>query len=172
AAGGKALKAVVDVSDDGFLGALLSAPIEIDAGDVMAGWRAGRGVYFEGGDKLSVTIAINKTIGPVHLFKVGVAVDFAKNSVTATVTADAQLGPLYAFVDGLGLDVMLVPNDHGALGKYDLGFGLKLPTGYAVALDASGIEGGGFLSIQDREYRGALALKFGTLGFSAFAILD
>lgn len=172
AAGAKALKAIVDASDDGFLGALLSAPIEIDAGDVLAGWRAGRGIYFEGGDKLSVTIAIDKTIGPVHLYKIGVAVDFTNNSVTGTMTADAQLGPLYALVDGLGLAVILVPNDHGALGKYDLGFGLKLPTGYAVALGASGIEGGGYLSIHDREYRGALALKFETLGFSAFAILD
>jgi hypothetical protein len=172
AAGVKALKAVVDVSDDGFLGMLVSSPMEIDAGDLLAGWRAGRGIYFEGGDKLSVTVPVNKSIGPFHLYKIGVAVDFTQNSLTGMVTADAQLGPLYAFIDGLGLAVMLVPNEHGALGKYDLGFGLKLPTGYAVALDASGVTGGGYLSIQDREYRGALALKFETLGFSAFAILD
>jgi uncharacterized protein DUF6603 len=173
AAGVQGLKAVVDVSGDGFLGMLLSAPIEIDAGDVLAGWRAGRGIYFEGGTKLSVTIAIDKTIGPLRLYKIGVAIDFTHDlAVTGTVTADAQLGPLYAFVDGLGLAVMLVPNDHGALGKYDLAFGLKLPTGYAVALDATGVTGGGYLSIRDSEYRGALALKFETLGFSAFAILD
>lgn len=172
AAGVKGLKVVVDVSDDGFLGMLLSTPIEIDAGDVLAGWRTGRGIYFEGGDKLSVTVALNKTLGPFHLYKIGVAVDFTQNSLTGTVTADARLGPLYAYVEGLGLTVMLVPNDQGALGKYDLGFGLKLPTGYAIALEASGVTGGGFLSIQDREYRGALALKFQTLGFSAFAILD
>jgi hypothetical protein len=65
-----------------------------------------------------------------------------------------------------------VPNDNGALGKYDLAFGLKLPTGYAVSLEASGITGGGFLSVSDSEYRGALALKFETFGLSAFAILD
>jgi hypothetical protein len=172
AVGVKSLKAVVDVSNDGFLGMLLSTPIEIDVGDVLAGWREGRGVYFEGGDKLSVTLAINKSLGPFHLYKIGLAIDFTQNSLTGMVTADAQLGPLYAFVDGLGLAVMLVPNDHGALGRYDLGFGLKLPTGYAIALEASGITGGGFLSIQDHEYRGALALKFETLGFSAFGILD
>src|SRR5262249_36201545 len=130
------------------------------------------GVYFEGGDKLSVTAAVNKSIGPFHLYKIGIAIDFKQNALTALVTADATLGPLYAFADGLGLAVMLVPNDHGALGKYDLGFGLKLPTGYAIALNASGITGGGYLSIRDREYRGALALKFEKLGFSAFAILD
>lgn len=172
-AGVEALKTVVDVSQDGFLGMLVSGPIELDAGNVLAGWRTGRGIYFEGGTKLSVAIPINKTLGPLKLYKIGVTVDFTHDTaVTGVVTADAQLGPLYAFVDGLGLTVTLVPSDHGALGKHDLAFGLKLPTGYAVALDASGITGGGFLSIQDKEYRGALALQFKTFGFSAFAILD
>jgi hypothetical protein len=173
AAGAKGLKVVADASGDGFLSMLLSGPIEIDAGDVLAGWRAGRGIYFEGGSNLTVTIPVNKTIGPFKLYKIGITIDLAHNpSVTGAVTADAQLGPLYAFVEGLGLTVMLVPNDHGALGKYDLAFGLKLPTGYAVALDASGITGGGFLAVSDSEYRGALALKFEKFGFSAFAILD
>jgi hypothetical protein len=173
AAGVKGLKVVADTSGDGFLGMLLSGPIEIDAGDVLAGWRAGRGIYFEGGSNLTVTIPINRTIGPFKLYKIGITIDLAHNrSVTGTLTADAQLGPLYAFVDGLGLAVMLVPNDQGALGKYDLAFGLKLPTGYAVALDANGITGGGFLAVSDSEYRGALALTFEKFGFSAFAILD
>jgi hypothetical protein len=171
-AGVKALKAVIDPSSDGFLGMLLSGPVEIDVGDVLAGWRAGRGIYFEGGSKLSVTVPINKTLGPVKLYKIGVGVDFSQPSLTGTITADAQIGPMYAFVDGLGLTVMLVQNEQGALGKHDLTFALKLPTGYAIALQASGIEGGGYLSIRDTEYRGALALKFETIGFSAFAILD
>src|SRR5262249_48376168 len=98
AAGAQALKAVVDVSDDGFLGMLLSTPSEMDGGDVRAGGREGRGVYFEGGEKLSVTVAINKTLGPFHLYKIGLAIDFTQSSLTGPVTADAQLGPLYAFV--------------------------------------------------------------------------
>jgi hypothetical protein len=173
AAGAKALKVVLDPSGDGFLSMLLSGPLEIAAGDLLAGWRAGRGIYFEGGSNLAVTIPVNKTIGPFKLYKIGLNIDLVDNpSVTGMVTADARLGPLYAFVDGLGLTVTLVPNQHGALGKYDLAFGLKLPTGYAVALDASGISGGGFLAVADTDYRGALALKFEKFGFSAFAILD
>ena len=58
-----------------------------------------------------------------------------------TVTADARLGPLYAYVEGLGLTATLVPNDNGTFGQYDIGFGLKLPTGYAVALEAAPIRG-------------------------------
>jgi len=48
---------------------------------------------------------------------------------------------------------------------------LVLPTGYAIALATGPIEGGGFLSVADNEYRGALALHFESIGFSAFAIL-
>ena len=44
AAGFQELAAVVDFSDDGFLGALVSKPIEIEAGTIMMGWRPGRGV--------------------------------------------------------------------------------------------------------------------------------
>ena len=65
-----------------------------------------------------------------------------------------------------------MPNDDGALGRFDIVFGLKLPTAYAVALDAAPITGGGFLDSRDNEYRGALALKFETFGFAAFAILN
>jgi hypothetical protein len=173
AAGVAGLKLVADASNDGFVGRLLPSPVEIDAGDVLAGWREGRGVYFEGGSKLAVTIHVNRTIGPVKIYKLGLELDLTTDpAVTAMVTADGQLGPLYAYVEGLGLTVTLVPNDQGALGKHDLAFGLKLPTGYAIALEAAGIEGGGFLSVRDTQYRGALALRFATLGFSAFAILD
>jgi hypothetical protein len=88
------------------------------------------------------------------------------------VTADARIGPLYALVEGLGVTVTLIPNDNGTLGRYDIGFGLELPTGYAVALEAAPVEGGGYLSVRDNEYRGALALRFETFGFAAFAILN
>lgn len=173
AAGIKALHVVVDASGDGLLGTILSGPIDVQAGDLLIGWRSDRGVYFEGGTSLTVTIPVDRQIGPFHLYDIGIGLDW-KNAVTAagTVTADARIGPLYAFVEGLGLTVILVPNDHGTFGRYDIAFGLKLPTGYAVALEATPIEGGGFLSVRDNEYRGALALKFETFGFAAFATLN
>jgi hypothetical protein len=174
AAGVKALHVVVDASSDGLLGAILGGPIEVSAGDLLVGWRSGRGLYFEGGTGVSVKIPIDKQIGPFHLYDIGIALDWKDAlAATGTVTADAKLGPLYAYVEGLGLTATLVPkqNGDGALGKFDIAFGLKLPTAYAVALDAAPISGGGFLAIMDNEYRGALALKFETFGFAAFAIL-
>jgi hypothetical protein len=173
AAGIKALHVVIDASSDGLLGTILGGPIDVQAGDILIGWRSNRGVYFEGGTAISVTIPVDRQIGPFHLHEIGIALDW-KNAVSAagTVTADARIGPLYAFVEGLGLTVTLVPNDHGTFGRYDIAFGLKLPTGYAIALEAAPIEGGGYLSVRDNEYRGALALKFETFGFAAFAILN
>lgn len=172
-AGIRALHVVVDATSDGFLSAVLSGPIEVEAGNLMIGWRTGRGLYFEGGTNLTVTIPVDKQIGPFHLYDIGIGLDW-KDGVkgVGTLTADARLGPLYAFVEGLGLTASLVPNENGALGRFDIVFGLKTPTGYAIALDAAPITGGGFLSASDNEYRGALALKFETFGFAAFAILN
>jgi len=172
-AGIRALHIVVDASSDGFLGAVLGGPIEVTAGDLAIGWRSGRGVYFEGGTSLTIKIPIDKQIGPFHLYDIGIGLDW-KNAfaATGTVTADARLGPLYAYVEGLGLTATLVPSDDGALGRFDIVFGLKLPNAYAVALDAAPISGGGFLAVYDNEYRGALALKFESFGFAAFAILN
>jgi hypothetical protein len=173
AAAMKQLHVVIDASSDGLLGTILGGPIDVQAGDLLIGWRSNRGIYFEGGTAISVTIPVDRQIGPFHLYEIGIALDW-KDAVSATgsVTADARIGPLYAFVEGLGLTVTLVPNDRGTFGRYDVGFGLKLPTGYAVALEAGPIEGGGYLSVRDNEYRGALALKFETFGFAAFAILN
>ena len=62
-------------------------------------------------------------------------------------------------------------NDNGQFGRFDVVPGLQFPTGYAAALNAGPIQGGGGLFIYDHEYRGALALKFQSFGLAAFAIL-
>src|SRR5262249_38105868 len=72
AGGIKALHVVVDASNDGFLGMLLGGPIDVTAGDLLLGWRSGRGLYFEGGTGISVTIPLEKQIGPFRLHEIGV----------------------------------------------------------------------------------------------------
>lgn len=172
AGGVRNLKAVIDPGDDGLLSALLSAPIEITAGDILVGWRYGRGVYFEGGSNLTVSIPLNLDLGPVSLDGLSLTLDWGQPSLTVTVTGDLTLGPFYAYAEGLGVVATLVEDPDGILGNHDLRFGFKAPTGYALALDAAPISGGGLLAVYDHEYRGALALEFESLGFSAFAILN
>ncbi len=173
AAGVHALKAVIDPGDDGLLSAVLSDPIVIEAGDLLVGYRHGRGLYFEGGSNLAVTIPLHLRLGPLNLTELAVILDWRTSpSLTLAVTGDLTIGPIFAYADGIGLKTTLVPDPDGLLGNYDLRFGFKPPEAYAIALLAGPIQGGGFLEIGDHEYRGALALKFETIGFSAFAILN
>ena len=173
AAGIKGLAATIDPGDDGLLSAVLSGPIAISVGDLALGWRRGRGVYFEGGTSVGVTVPLELRIGPLGVHEIGLNLSFADPfTVTLRTTADLTIGPLFAMAEGMGVAASLVPAVDGVLGDRDIAFGFVSPTGYAVALTATPISGGGLLSVGDNEYRGALALKFATFGLSAFAILN
>lgn len=164
----------IDVSEDGLLSTLIPKPIEVEAGQLIMGWRAEKGVYFEGGSRLEVKIPLYLELGPVNVYELNVALDWLDSAeISATITGDLTLGPIYAYVEETGVSITAreTPKGNGLLGQYDLDFGFIPPSGYALSLNAAPIEGGGFLSIKEHEYRGALALKFKDFGFSAFAIL-
>jgi hypothetical protein len=175
AAGAEGLKASIDVGDDGLLSAVIPEPIDVDAGDILIGWRTGRGVYFEGGSSVSVTVPLDMPLGPVTLYDVTVALDWEEEvRGDFMVTADLTLGPVYAYAENLGLSAALVDasDGDGLLGKHDMALGFIPPTGYAMSLDAEVLSGGGLLSVGEDEYRGALALQFANFGMSAFAVLN
>jgi len=173
AGGVRNLKLVIDPGDDGLLSALVSGPIEITAGDILIGWRYGRGVYFEGGSNLTVTIPLGIDLGPLSIDSVSLGLSLGRPpSLTAAVTGALAIGPFYAYAEGIGVTATVVDDPHGMLGDRDLKFSFKPPTGYALSLDAAAISGGGLIAVYEHEYRGALALKFETFGFSAFAVLD
>lgn len=173
AGGVKGLTAVIDPGEDGLLSAVISAPITIAGGDLVLGWRSGKGIYFEGGTAIEVTVPVDITLGPVRIHEFGLGLGLAPPvSLTVTTSLDLTLGPLYVYAEKVGLKATLVKDPDGRFGNHDLAFAFVPPTGYAISLDASPIEGGGMLSIGDNEYRGALALKFQTFGFSAFGILN
>ena len=173
AGGVEQLRAVIDLSEDGFLGSLISDPLTLDAGDVLAGWRPGRGIYFEGGTNLAIAIPLEVDLGPLRIHELELTLGLEQPSLSLAVTADASIGPLFAYVEGLGLRAALVPavDGDGVLGDYDIALSLVPPSGYALELDADGISGGGMLARTDDGYRGALALRFGEIGFSAFGLL-
>jgi hypothetical protein len=173
AGGFEGLTAVIRVDEDGFLSKIVSGPITIDAGNVLAGWRSGRGVYFEGGTNLQISLPVGLKVGGLEISEFKLGLDVADNpSIAATVSANLNVGPLFARVEGLGIAATLKPDINGLFGRYDLEFGLKKPTGYAVELDAAPIVGGGYLSADGDEYRGALALRLRNIGLSALAILN
>ncbi len=169
------LTMVIDPGDDGLLNAVLSGPLEINAGDLALGWRPGKGVYFEGGSNLGIVIPVQLSLGPVNIYEFGVELDFDEPmTLKLTTTGDLTIGPLFAYAEDIGVSAALVeaPEADGIFGRHDVEFGFVPPSGYALALQSDVVSGGGFLSIDESEYRGALALKFQTVGFSAFAILN
>jgi hypothetical protein len=173
AGGVRNLKAVIDPGDDGLLSALISDPIEITAGDILVGWRYGRGVYFEGGSNLTVSVPLNLDLGPISIEALSLTLSLSRPpSITAAVTGALAIGPFYAYAEGIGVTAVIVEDPDGILGNHDLRFGFKAPTGYALSLDAAPISGGGMIAVYEHEYRGALALKFERFGFSAFALLS
>ena len=112
-------------------------------------------------------------LGPITVHEVGLGLNFAEPvTLSLRTTVDLTIGPLFALAEGMGIAASLVPATDGVFGDRDIAFGFAAPSGYAVALNAAPIAGGGLLSVGDNEYRGALALKFTTFGISAFAILN
>jgi hypothetical protein len=173
AAGIGRVKLVVEPGEDGLLAALLSGPVEAEAGDVVLGWRPGRGIYFERSAGLSLRIPINVDVGSVlRLRELGVALLFdSPPQVEVDVSGDLTVGPLMLGVERLGIKLRIIEDSDGILGKYGVDAGIKAPTGYLASLDGGPFQGGGALSVQDHEYRGMLALQFESFGLSAFGIL-
>jgi len=167
------LRLVLDASGDGLLSQIIPEPIEADAGDVVAGWRPGRGIYIEQGSGLTLRIPLNVNVaGVLRMHELGLRLTLEpRASLTTLVSADASIGPLTLAFEDLGMEFTLTGNPEGAFGAFDLDARIVLPSGYAVALDAGPIAGGGALFRHDHEYSGVLALNFETMGFSAFAIL-
>ncbi len=144
-----------------------------DAGDVVGGWRPGRGIYLEQGSGLRLRIPLTADLAGVgRLRQLGLELELEPRvALTATVSGDLSIGPLFLSVEELGFRTAIVPNPSGAFGAFDLDAGVRFPTGYAAHLDAGPVSGGGALQRRDHEYRGALALRFASLGLSATALL-
>jgi hypothetical protein len=82
-----------------------------------------------------------------------------------------SIGPFKAMIENMGVKAIfnLPESGGGNLGPLDLDFGFKPPSGIAMSIDAGGFKGGGFLSIDDPRYVGALQLTFAS-GFNISAI--
>ena len=161
---------------DGLLNSLLG-DLQLGAElDLSMAYGTSSGFRMDGSGGLGAKIAIDQTLGPLTLDTVELTLGPGAGGIElqGLLSAAFELGPIYAAVEGIGLKLELVPaaQGDGMIGPMALGVGFVPPSGYALALNAAPIEGGGFVSILENEYRGALALRFKTFGFSAFAIIN
>ena len=173
AAGVHGLRLVVDVSGDALLSQIVPAPIVAEAGDIVGGWRLGRGIYLEQGSGMNVRIPLDVGVaGVLRLRQLGLALELEPEvALTATVSGDVSIGPLFLSMNDLGYRTAVTSNPDGAFGTFDIDTSVQFPTGYGARLEAGPISGGGELHRRDHEYRGALALRFEPFGLSAFAVL-
>ncbi len=173
AGGAEGLSLIISPGEDGLLSSVLSDDVVVSAGDLLLGWRLGKGIYFESGGTLGVEIPLQLNFADVlRIHRLGIEVGFADaTTLSAWVNGDLTIGPLFLGAEGLGINLSLEEAESGLLGNYDIDVGLRLPTGYAAALTSDIITGGGALFKTDDGYRGALSLKFQTFGLSAFGIL-
>jgi hypothetical protein len=160
---------------DGFLAKLLPAEGLTFGVALSVGLSTAQGLYFGGSGALEVSLPIHVQLGPVEIQAVTIAVRPADEAlrIDAGATVKAELGPLKAAVEGIGLRTTFTapPDRKGALGPIDLSLGLKPPTGVGLSIKAGPVTGGGFLLIDpDRgEYGGALELTISGM-FSLKAI--
>lgn len=143
-------------------------------------WSSKTGVAFDGSAALDFVKHIHLALGPITIETVYVSAHLGANGrldLDLGAGIKAELGPLVAVVENIGLRTSLVPTApgrRGAFGNLDLEFGFKPPNGVGLSLDAGPVKGGGYLFFDfDREeYAGALQLVFsGWINLTAIGLV-
>ena len=140
-------------------------------------WSNSSGVRFTGSSAFEVTLHPNLNLGPIHIDDVTVQLavptsrppDLALN-VGAAISG--TLGPVQFVVQGIGLQVATTFAS-GNAGPFDIGLGFKPPTGAGLAIDVSGLTGGGFLSYDQAasQYAGMMQLSYQQFQLQAFGLI-
>jgi hypothetical protein len=150
---------------DGFVGSIMGGFGLESNFDLGFGWSAGSGVYFSGSGGLEIKLPTHLDLGPVEIMGLTFRIGIEPAGLPVALGADlkADLGPLAAVVEGIGVQAMFgfAKGGAGNLGPVDLGFAFKPPKGVGLSLDVGIVKGGGYLAIDPRgEYSGALELEF------------
>jgi hypothetical protein len=160
---------------DGFLAGLVgrdSIRIPIPLGVT---WSSAGGFGFTLGAGFEVVRHPDLSLGPLTVTTLSVAVRMSGDTLALEVGTGLRcdLGPVGVLVEGLGLVAELAFED-GNAGPFDIGVGLRLPTGLGLSLDAGPVTGGGFLQADSAagRYAGALAVQLERLSVVGVGLLD
>jgi hypothetical protein len=152
---------------DGFIQKLLSGINIKSVSELGIGVSNIQGVFFEGSSALEIKIPTHLELGPINIDSatVGISIDNSDFGVLLASDFSANLGPLFAGVEDIGLTIPLsFPEGGGGnLGPVQISAPkFKPPKGVALSIDAKVVKGAGYLFIDaDRgEYAGAMELTF------------
>lgn len=140
-------------------------------------WSVGEGLSIGGTASFETVIVIERSLGPIWLHRLTIALRPAEDGVVELVLGVAvsgKFGPLEAAVDGLGLRAALVPVQSGTFGPYDLEVAFQPPSGVGLGLDVGVVSGGGYLYLdfEAGEYAGVLDFQALGVGIAAIGLID
>ena len=161
-------------SGDGFLAEILPSN-GIDAAFDLGLQLSDTGFKLTGSASLAVVLPLNLDLGVATVDAARLVVGFDSGALTIELGAlvRGRLGPVSAVVDGIGLKTTFTfPGSGGNLGPIQGGIALLPPSGVGVSLDAGGVRGGGFLSIEQDRYSGALELSVYGISVKAFGLIE
>jgi hypothetical protein len=154
---------------DGFIQRIIppgGARTEIGLGLV---WSSLHGLTFKGADGLELNLPANVSIlGALTVTAIRLALEAEGDALkaTAAATAVAQLGPVVASVERVGVEIRLglaADGVTGNLGAFEVRAGFKPPEGVGLSVDTTTVAGGGqlFWDADKGQYAGALYLELG-----------
>ena len=155
----------IDASDgDGFIAKLLPKDGIRFRSDVTVGISYLDGIYFRGTSNLELTVPAHVQLGPIQVQSLTISA-VPKNGtlpISLGATLKGDLGPIQAVVENIGLTATFAfpPSHDGNLGPIDVQLGFKPPRAIGLAVNASVVQGGGYVYLDpDRgEYAGELEL--------------
>lgn len=165
---------ISSAESDGFIRKILpEEPIHVDF-DLRSGFSTKEGFYIEGAAGFEYAIPINKSFGPIFINSVYLKLEASEEKlalITAT-SGGAEIGPVTAVVQEIGLKTMLEFGKPGLLGNAQLSIDFKPPSGIGLSIDASGFSGGGFLRIDPPNYAGVFQLSYqNQIDLTAFGLI-
>tara|TARA_R110000744_G_scaffold221454_4_gene340420 strand:- start:1316 stop:4798 length:3483 start_codon:yes stop_codon:yes gene_type:complete len=151
-----------DFTETALLGNFIKEPIDVEIGTLGLSWRYGRGINFEGGNNIEVSLALHIDLGFLLISAGTISVDLEEPSLAVSVNGTLNLAVVKLSVESVGIRASLPLKENGILGNRDISFAFKPPNGIGISVDAGVVKGGGYLYFDyDREeYAGALELVF------------
>jgi len=141
--------------------------------DLGLGLSSSKGVFLEGGSGLTLSLPLNRSIGPVRLRQLHLALSGGASGNNVRMeflaTLDVKLGPITATVDRLGFLVAGPARD-----REPPTFDYQGPSGVGLVVDSEPVVGSGYL-FADRDkglYAGAMQLDIKGIVLSAVGLIN
>jgi hypothetical protein len=175
------LLAIQGGDGDGFLNKILPAnPIELRA-DLGADASLRKGVQIRGSGVLEYRFRVGKSIGPLELQEIQMALGLASTGakLDLSATIGISIGPVRGVVEAIGMRAALrppppeAPGGAGNAGPLAFALGFKPPSGAGFSVKAGPVTGGGYLFFDpdNEQYAGILQLAIQVVNVTVIGLL-